>query len=193
MKDYLTIHFPTATDFEQWLIENHAKEDGLWMECYKKHTGVPSVSFKEALDVALCYGWIDSLMKRVDDERYVRKYTPRKPKSRWSDNNKKHALRLMEEGRMTEAGLMTIPSYRESGKVVWEESEEAPITDAQINQFLFVLEKHPPALEHFENLPASQRLNYIGWIFQAKCEETRQKRMAEAVALLMEGKTLGMK
>ena len=103
-------------EWRAWLEKNHSTKSEIWLLFYKQHTGKPCVSYDDALDEALCFGWVDSIVKRVDDERYLRKFTPRKNGSIWSEANKKRAERLIREGRMTQAGLARVKEVKESGK-----------------------------------------------------------------------------
>ena len=103
-----TVEFEDRDGWRSWLEENHDKLDEIWLVTYKKHTGKPTVSYDEAVEEALCFGWIDSMLKRVDDERTALRYTPRKPKSNLSDSNRQRIARLIKEGRMTEAGLSKV-------------------------------------------------------------------------------------
>lgn len=103
-----TTYAATGEDWRAWLQANHASAADVWLIFYKKHTGKPSVSLKEAIEEALCFGWIDSVMKSLDDERYMLRFTPRKPKSNWSEYNKQRVRELIAAGRMTEAGLAKV-------------------------------------------------------------------------------------
>jgi uncharacterized protein YdeI (YjbR/CyaY-like superfamily) len=108
MKELEHIHFPDQATFHIWLEENFDKSPGIWLIFYKKHTGIESIPYQEALEEALCFGWIDSLIKKIDDDRYARKFTSRTDTSKWSEINKKMVDVLIKEGRMTEAGLKKI-------------------------------------------------------------------------------------
>ncbi len=186
------LFFETAAELRWWLEENYDQPDGIWIVYYKKHTHIKCISYAESLDEALCFGWIDSLLKRLDEERYMRKFTPRKAKSRWSENNKKHVIRLMREGKMHEAGLMKIESYRNTGKIEWETSEPA-FFETEVDELIKHFEQYPKAAHYFNSLPASAKLQFTGWILSAKKPETRERRLAEALQHLERGETLGMK
>lgn len=186
-----TFYAPDRAAWRAWLEAHHATETEIWLVGYKKHTGVPSVPYDDAVEEALCFGWIDSTMKRIDDERHAQRYTPRKNMTNWSDLNKWRVGRMIAAGKMTPAGLATvtfpldaIPSerpVRRHGKLVIPERVEAALrADAQ-------------AWEAFERLSPSEKRRYIGWISSAKREATQDRRIAEAIAVLREGKPLGMK
>jgi uncharacterized protein YdeI (YjbR/CyaY-like superfamily) len=116
------LHFTTADEWRGWLQANHAAEKEVWLTFYKKHAATPSITLDEATDEALCFGWVDSIMKRIDDEKYVLRYTPRRKRSNWSERNKKRVAELIERGRMTEAGLAKIDEAKQSGK--WDEANK---------------------------------------------------------------------
>ncbi len=190
------IFFKNRETFRSWLENNHDKSPGIWMVYYKNHLKTQGVSYKEALEEALCFGWIDSIIKRIDDEKYVRKFTPRTNISNWSDVNKKIVLELIAQGRMTEHGLKKIDSYKNEGKVTWkvEDFPEKKNEEFVIPDFIAAeLGKNEPALTNFNKLPKSHKRNYIGWITSAKKEETKTRRLAEAVGMLKQVKKLGLK
>lgn len=109
------IYFENRETFREWLAQNHAVSPGIWVGFYKKHTGKQGLSQQDAVEEALCFGWIDSQVNRVDDERYIQRFTPRNIKSVWSKINRDRAERLIAEGRMTEAGLVKIEAAKENG------------------------------------------------------------------------------
>lgn len=177
--------------------ENHDRGPGIWMIFYKKHTNTDCITYNEALEEALCFGWIDSIIKKVDDNQYLRKFTPRTNVSKWSDVNKKLVLSLIQEDKMTEAGLKKIDIYLKTGKVDWDvnspkkadEKEEFHIPDFILNEFA----KNQPALTNFNNLAPTYKRHYILWITSAKREETIQSRLKESIELLKENRKLGLK
>ena len=117
------IHFTTAEGWRTWLEENHAGRDDVWLVIYKKHAGTPSVTVDEAAEEALCFGWIDSSMQPIDQDRYALRFTPRRKRSNWSERSKARAARLIEEGRMTDAGLAAIEEAKRNGR--WDEAPAA--------------------------------------------------------------------
>ena len=158
---------------------------------YKKHTGKPRVPYDEAVEEALCFGWIDSIVKRIDDEKYTQKFTPRKPDSKWSHSNKKRVEKIIREGRMTEAGLALINAAKKSGK--WEQVIQPFKVNAKPLEIINALSANKKAWENFNKLAPSHQRQFLGWITTAKKEETRQRRLKEAVEILAQGKKLGMK
>jgi uncharacterized protein YdeI (YjbR/CyaY-like superfamily) len=163
----------------------------MWLLFYKQHTGKPCVSYDDALDEALCFGWVDSIVKRVDDERYLRKFTPRKSGSVWSEVNKRRVERLIHEGRMAEAGLARVREAKESGewfmRRVRKKELEVPVF------FEEALAANKKALENFDRLAPSYKKNMVDWVLNAKKEETRRKRLAEVIGVLERNEKLGLK
>jgi len=191
MKMFKTLHVTNREDWRQWLEKNHDKEKEIWLIFYKKHTGQPGVPYDDAVEEALCFGWIDSIIKRMDDEKFSRKFTPRKPDSKWSELNKKRVKKMIQEGIMTEAGLALIDAAKESGK--WEQDISHPEEFPLAPEMIKAISANKKAWENFNNLAPSYKKQYIGWITTAKKEETRQRRLKEAVELLAQGKKLGLK
>lgn len=158
----------------------------MWLVFHKRQTGQPSIAYDDAVNEALCLGWIDSLVKRLDDDRYARKFTPRKPDSRWSTANRKRFAQLQASGRLMPAGLKRAPTER-SGDAPRPSLSKVP---RYIQQ---ALSSRPAARNYFESLAPSCRRMYIAWIDSAKQPETKARRLREAVDLLAAGKKLGLK
>lgn len=191
-----TIFFKSRSSFRSWLKENYDQSQGIWVIFYKKHVKKECVSYKEALKEALCFGWIDSTLKRIDDDQYVRIFTPRKNTKQWSDVNKRIVVTLIKEGRMTEAGLMKIDEYLKTGKVNWknEDINTPNTTELAIPDFIIeAFANNEPALTNFNKLAPSFKKQYVGWIISAKKKATIQKRLKEAIDLLEQNQKLGMK
>ena len=181
-----TFHARNCDEWREWLSAHHASESEVWLVFYKPHAKRPSVLYKDALDEALCFGWVDSLIKRLDDDRYARKFTPRKPDSKWSEINRKRYAELTASGRMKPAGLERPPTDRS-----YSAPPKPPATvPAYIQK---AIKSAPAAWKHFESLPPSHRRQYVMWIDTAKREETKARRLAEAIRLLSKGKKLGLK
>jgi uncharacterized protein YdeI (YjbR/CyaY-like superfamily) len=178
----------TVADWRRWLAEHHDSASEVWLVFHKQHIGVASIDYKDALDEALCFGWVDSLIKRLDDKRYARKFTPRRADSRWSDINRKRYAVLKASGRLTPAGIDRPPTDR-----VYQASTRYEMPSAVPARILSALRKHPAALQNFEVLAPSHKRRYVGWIESAKREETKARRLNEAIRLLMAGKPLGLK
>jgi uncharacterized protein YdeI (YjbR/CyaY-like superfamily) len=184
-----TLRVATLGEWRDWLDDHHASEPEVWLVYYRKGTGVPSIVHSDALDEALCFGWIDSLIKRLDDKRYAIKFTPRKPDSRWSDVNRKRYAVLKASGRLKPAGIARSPTGRKS-------ASRPPRRELPRKLPAYIAEafkKRPAALRNFEALPAEERRRYFAWIESAKREETKLKRAREAARLLLAGEKLGLK
>jgi len=174
----------TPEQWRAWLVDHHDSESEVWLVFHKRHTGRAAIPYEDAVDEALCFGWIDSLVKRLDDARYARKFTPRKPDSKWSTANRKRYAQLKASGRLMPAGLNRPPTDR---------SGDAP-RPSQVPLYIQeALRGSPTAWSTFESLAPSQRQMYIGWIDSAKQPETKMKRLREAIRLLAAGKKLGLK
>lgn len=178
----------TIARWHKWLEKHHDSESEVWLVFYKLHTGIKSIAYQDALDEALCFGWIDSLVKRIDDDRFARKFTPRKPDSQWTDTNRKRYAELKAEGRLMPSGVDRPPTDRVSKR---PQRFEMPETVPRYIQV--AIKKEPAAWKCFEQLAPSHRRKYVGWIDSAKREETKLRRLNEAVKLLAEGKPLGLK
>jgi uncharacterized protein YdeI (YjbR/CyaY-like superfamily) len=181
-----TFEAPTAKHWRAWLAKHHDSESEVWLIFQKRHTGQPSIAYEDAVNEALCFGWIDSLIKRLDDARYARKFTPRKSGSQWSTTNRRRYARLQAEGRLGPSGLRLAPTERD-GDAPRPSVVEVPgyIQDA--------LNERPAARSYFESLAPSYRRTYIAWIDSAKQQATRKRRLQEAIGLLAAGEKLGLK
>jgi uncharacterized protein YdeI (YjbR/CyaY-like superfamily) len=191
MKTTNELYVTNRIDWRTWFRKNHGSKKEVWLIYYKKHTGKPSIPYDDSIEEAICFGWIDNIIKRIDDEKFVRKFTPRKAKSKWSEVNKKRARKMMKEGKMTEAGLAKIREAKKSGE--W--FKVAPLRkELVIPPYMKeALAKNKRALDNFSNLAKSYKRQYVGWISSAKREETRRRRLAEAIRLLEKNERLGMK
>jgi len=180
----------TVERWRAWLAKHHATESEVWLIFRKQHTGKPSIAYNDAVDEALCYGWIDSLIKRIDDDAYARKFTPRKPDSSWSTANLKRYAALKSSNRLAAPGLERSPQGR---PVVDGPPPGSLPSDAMRRSVEKALQQDAQARRSFEALAPSHRRRYVSWIALAKREETRQKRLREAIAMLRNGQTLGLK
>lgn len=189
-KEPKSLYVQDRAAWRAWLEEHHATEREVWLVYYKKHTNRPRVPYEEAVEEALCFGWIDSTARRLDDDRYLQKFTPRRDRSNWCESNVKRARRLIGEGRMTKAGFDAIAE----GALDREFAPKPKSKDVEVPRFVSdALKKSPRAWENFVALAPSYRREYVNWITQAKREETRERRLREAARLLSENKKLGMK
>ena len=168
-------------------------EREIWLLFPKRHTGLTGIEYEDAVCTALCLGWIDSLVRRVDDDRYARKFTPRKPDSRWSALNRHRAEALIRAGRMRPEGMALIAGARATGR--WDEAlhradAQPPVLPAELAA---ELDADPAARTAFAALPDSSRRTYIRWVGDAKRAATRQRRAREITTTLARGERLGMK
>ena len=168
-----------------WLGKNHALSPGVWLVYFKCHTAVKSISYDDSLQEALCFGWIDSLIRRLDDDRYARKFTPRKRQSKWSGTNRKLWTQLKAEGLLAPAGLALAPT--ENG---YEGRPKVPKMPEYLAQ---ALKANPKAWSFFHGLASTYQRPFVLWLHTAKREKTREKRLREAIRLLASGKKLGLK
>ena len=173
-----------------WLAENHNTAQEMWLIVYKKHVNRPGLTYIEALEEALCFGWIDGILQRIDDEKHTIRFSPRQKSSIWSELNKKRVARLIEEGRMTEAGLAKIREAKANGQ--WEKAAVREDTTLVPPELTAALAEHTQARLSFEKLAPCYRKQFIYWVSTAKRDETRRKRVAEAVRLLAANRRLGI-
>lgn len=161
-----------------WLMENHFREKSVWLIYYKKKTSIPTITWSEAVDEALCFGWIDSLSRPVDEDRFMQFFTRRKPNSVWSKINKEKVQRFIETGLMTQAGLDAINIARQNGSWTVLDEVEALIVPADLQaEFM----RRPDAESFYQTLCKSDKRNLLQWLVLAKKPETRQKRISEIV------------
>ncbi len=174
------VYAPDRATWRKWLEQNHATASGVWLVYYKKQSGKPSVSYAEAVEEALCFGWIDSRPNRLDDERYMQLFSPRKPKSPWSRLNKQRVEKLIAQGLMTPAGLAKIEAAKRDG--AWDKYNviEELAMPADLKK---ALAANKTARQNFEAFSPSSKKNILYWIASAKRPETRAKRIQETVAL----------
>ena len=196
MPKHKPVYVTDRKQWRAWLKTHHASEREVWLIYYKKHTGKPRIPYDNAVEEALCYGWIDSTVKRLDDERYMQKFTPRNPRSVWSKLNKERALKMIKAKRMTRAGLERIEDARKSG--AWDRADQpaealpAYHTDRVPPELKRALAANKAAARNFDSLAPSYRKQYIGWLLSAKREETRKKRIEVIVKRAAQNKKPGM-
>ena len=187
-----TLEVKDRAEWRAWLGANHARESEIWLVYYKVKTGVPGIGYGASVEEALCYGWVDSLIKKLDDSKYARKFTPRKENSAWSASNKKRVEQLVEEGLMTEYGLQKVEVAKRSG--LWDRPVDKPALTYEMSpEFEAALLKYQRAHETYNQLAPSYQKQYLGWIEVALWPETKAKRFEESIQLLEEGKKLELK
>jgi len=174
--------FDTQHDWEIWLKENHAETKGIWLKIAKKEASTPSVSYAEALDSALCYGWIDGQKAAFDDKYWLQKFTPRTAKSIWSKVNCNKAEALIAEGRMQPAGLQQVELAKSDGR--WERAYESQSKITIPDDFQSELDNNPKAKEFFNTLDSANRYAFLFRIQSAKKPETRSAKIQKFVEML---------
>jgi len=177
--------------WREWLKKNHTTKKEVWLIYYKKRTGKERIPYNDAVEEALCFGWIDSTVRRIDDERYAQKFTPRRAGSIWSTINIERAQKMIKQGRMTKRGLVL---FREVDKNRKESARERAArkrftVPAELRK---ALAKKKEALKNFNNFAASYRKTYVWWILDAKKKETRERRVRRVVEWAAQNKKLGM-
>jgi uncharacterized protein YdeI (YjbR/CyaY-like superfamily) len=184
------LYVTNRQDWRAWLKSNHAKVKEIWLIYFKKHTGRPRIPYDDAVEEALCYGWIDSTIRRLDEDRFAQKFTPRKSKSNWSELNKKRVQKLIRQGRMTKAGMVKVEAARKNGE--WDKKPPAAMTFDFPIELAKALSGSKTARDFFDSLSPSFQKQYVGWIASARKPETRQRRAEEALRLLKKKQKLGM-
>jgi len=180
-----TLDVRTRDRWRQWLAKNHASSPGVWLVRHKQHSGVDSMPYEDLVREALCFGWIDSLVKRLDDDRYAIKVTPRKPTSNWSDINRKRWKELEAAGLLAEPGVAAAPTQNR-----YAARPAIPELPAYVAK---AFKSNVKAWQNFQSLARTHRRNFVVWIHMAKRPETRERRIRESIALLAAGKKLGLK
>jgi uncharacterized protein YdeI (YjbR/CyaY-like superfamily) len=177
--------FPNRTEFREWLSKHHGSCQGVWLT-FGKSSAVKTLKADEALEEALCFGWIDGQIKSVDETSYLKRFAPRRKGSVWSDKNRGLATGLIEEGRMAEPGLAAIEQAKKAG--TWDAPKPDPISDEQIAMLADALRGYEPALTNFQKMSFSVRRTYTAHYLDAKTEITRSKRLHQIVSRLNENK-----
>ncbi|MEQ9377908.1 MAG: YdeI/OmpD-associated family protein [Imperialibacter sp.] len=175
-----TLHAASQQAWREWLEVNHETEKSVWLIIYKKESGTPSVYYPEAVDEALCFGWIDSKPNKRDEKSYFQFFAKRNPKSKWSGVNKRKVTRLLNEGRMAPAGQKMVELARQTG--TWEALNDVEALSIP-HDMEALLKNTPAAATNFSSFPPSTRRGILEWISNAKKPETRQKRIEETVSL----------
>lgn len=181
------LHFTTAAAWRAWLAQNGERSTGVWLVSYKPRTGKPAIDYEDAICEALCFGWIDATYRRIDDERGALWWSPRRKGSVWARTNKARVERLEVEGRMTDAGRAVIERAKADGS--WRLLE--PVEDLIVpDDLAAALEAHAGAEEQWDAFPPTAQRAYLLWVYSAKREATRAKRVAETAELVSQRRRL---
>ena len=181
----MTLHVTSRRQWRTWLTRHHNSSPGVWLLFFKAHTGVKSIPYEDTVREALCFGWIDSLIKRVDDDRYAVKVTPRNPTSKWSEINRQRWAELKAAGLLRSAGLAAAPTSNTYAP--------RPVIPKLPGYIATALKTNSKAWNFFRALAPTYRRDFVVWIHTAKRPETRARRIRESIALLAAGKKLGLK
>lgn len=186
MNELPRLYLKSRNEWRAWLKKYHNKKNVIWLVYYKKHTAKPTIAYEEAVEEALCFGWIDSTIKRIDKDRYVQKFTPRRRKSRWSFLNIQRARKMIQQRKMTKAGLVF---YKEIMKKPIKDTRTAGRKKVTIPKDLKeALTKNKKAYRNFKNFAPSYQKMYIGYVGAAKKAETRKRRIRRVVAFAFQDK-----
>jgi uncharacterized protein YdeI (YjbR/CyaY-like superfamily) len=177
--------FKSQNEWNRWLEKNHAKSKGIWLRFFKKNSGVLSVTHAQALDEALCYGWIDGQLKKYDEQSWLHKFTPRRARSIWSKRNIDHVERLIKSGKLKAAGLKEVEAARADGR--WESAYDSPAAMRLPADFLQKLAKNKKAKAFFETLNRANTYAIVWRLQTAKKPETRLARMKAIIEMLSKG------
>jgi len=189
MADELPVHlFATPRELEAWLEKNHDSCEGVWLKIAKKGAPEPSVTYAEALELALCFGWIDSQKRGFDDRHFLQRFTPRRPRGRWSKINREKAERLIASGAMRPAGMAEVEAAKADGR--WEAAYEGQRTAKVPPDLQRALEANPAAAAFFDALDSANRYAIVYRLEEAKKPETRERRLAKFVAMLERGEKI---
>lgn len=176
----------SAAEFRRWLDKHHDTVDGIWLKLYKKASGKQTFTYDEALDEALCYGWIDGLVNKFDEEAYIQRFTPRRPRSIWSKRNTEHIARLIKEGKMHPAGLKQVELAKADGR--WDQAYASPSNTQPPPDFLQALHQDKEATAFYNTLNKTNTYAISFRIHTAKKPETRERRIKQIVEMLHQKK-----
>ena len=182
------LSFQTRADWRDWLSKNHVITNSVWLFFYKKSAGKKGITIEDAVEEAICFGWIDGKLKRVDEERFMLRFSIRKDSSVWSQINRQRAEKLIADGKMTSAGLAKIEQAKESG--YWDKAYTNKIKDELPSDLLEALKKDKKAIDNFQLFANTYQNMYIGWVNSAKSLETRKKRIDKVVEQALLNKKL---
>jgi uncharacterized protein YdeI (YjbR/CyaY-like superfamily) len=183
--DLKIVSFKNAKGWGNWLEKNHSKSKGVWLRFYKKNSGIPTIVYSEALEEALCYGWIDGQLKKGDEKSYFQKFTPRRTKSIWSKRNIGLVNKLEKEGRLKSSGIKEIENAKADGR--WEKAYDSQSKMKFPEDFLKELSKNKKAFSFFESLNKTNKYSICWRLQTAKTEATRNKRMKAILEMMKRG------
>lgn len=186
--DLPILRFADQAEMEEWLDQNHASSDGIWLQIAKKAAREPTVTYAEAVEVGLCFGWIDSQMRRLDDEHYIQRFTPRRPRGRWSKINREKAEALIAAKKMRPSGLAEVEAAQADGR--WEAAYAGQASAEVPPDLQRELDANEAAAEFFAGLDSANRYAIVYRLNDAKKPETRESRLRKFVAMLERGEKI---
>ncbi len=178
-------------DWRDWLRRNHDSKPEVWVVFFKKTSPQTNLSYNDAVEEALCFGWIDGVKRSIDEHRYMHRFSPRKPDSKWSPSNRERVRRMLDAGLMTAAGKQAVARAKQRG--CWDPPATSPGPLPMPPAFDQRLKRDKKARTFFDSLPPSYRRQYVDWVASAKREDTEKRRIGEAIELLRRGAKLGMR
>jgi uncharacterized protein YdeI (YjbR/CyaY-like superfamily) len=176
------ILFETRTDYRNWLNSNCTTSSGIWL-VFSKHASIKTLKAREALEEALCFGWIDGQMQSIDEIKYLKYFSSRRKESKWSEKNKSLVKELEAKGLMTDFGRSKIEEAKKNG--MWDAPKPEPITDEQVQMLAELIEDIEPACTNFNSMSPSVRRNYIGLYFDAKSDDAKKRRLEKIILILI--------
>ena len=177
----MELYITDRMGWRKWLEKNHLKCEEVWLRYYKKHSGKPRIPYNDAVEEALCFGWIDGKIKRINEEYYIQRFTPRRSGSRWSKYNIDRVNKLIKSGQMQPAGLKAYKQAMEKPELIYDDRRDGNPSEPE--DLMTALKKNEKALKNFKNFTQSSRRMYIGWLNSAKKPETRIRRINKIVEL----------
>lgn len=193
MKMLQTLHITTRDEWRTWLAAHHASDSEVWLIYSKAGTGKPRIQYNDAVEEAICFGWIDSVVQRIDDASFAQKFTPRNNGAKWSAANIARLKRMVKAGRMTPAGMAVSAAVLTPARLPKAKPQPPASVELSLDELEERLRQHPRAWAYFETLAPSYRKNYLAWIRAAKRPETRERRLHESIDLLSKHQKLGIK
>lgn len=184
--EFPIIFFKSQKKWRTWLLKNYSESNGIWLRLYKKNSGMKSINYDQALEEALCFGWIDGQAKSYDEQSYLQKFTPRRKRSIWSKRNTEKVEQFIKEGKMHSSGLAETEAAKADGR--WEKAYDSPANVQIPDDFLKELSKNPKALSFFNSLNRTNIFSIVWRLQTAKRAETRMKRMEAIIEMLELGK-----
>jgi uncharacterized protein YdeI (YjbR/CyaY-like superfamily) len=177
----MELYFKTREEWRDWLMKNHTTSEGVWLIYYKKPSGKPRIAYNDAVEEALCFGWIDGKIKRINNEYYIQRFTPRRRRSRWSKLNVERIDKLQKEGKMMPSGLEAFQEALDNPGLIYDNRIIEEFT--MPSDLQKALDKNETALENFSNFSLYGRRLYVSWLNSAKRDETRMRRIKKIVQL----------